>query len=143
MQNNNESVATARAVHDAFLKKFPDVGACAADFHQKGLCVWENDPCLGPVGPFATGQWAAYVPLERIGEVQAWLMQFRRELSVFIHPNSGCILLDHSAWPLWLGSPWHLDKTQFVHEPAPLLSCPDASVPRAYFPCCGTWDRLE
>lgn len=46
MQNNNVSVADAKAVHDAFESKFfnGSVTNCKADFHQDGLCVWENDP---------------------------------------------------------------------------------------------------
>ena len=107
MPNNNASVSTAKAVHAAFVKRFfpSAVAYCTADFHQRELCIWQSDPCLGPIGPFATAQWAAFIPLARVGEVSGWLLQQRQGLSVLIHPNTGCNELDHSTWPMWMGEP--------------------------------------
>jgi hypothetical protein len=65
LPNNNESVATAAVVHADFKQHFfgSEGGAvashCTGDFHQPELCIWQSDPCMGPIGPFATGQWAA------------------------------------------------------------------------------------
>jgi hypothetical protein len=39
-----------------------------------------------------------------MGEVSGWLLQHRQGLSVLIHPNTGCHELDHSTWPMWMGS---------------------------------------
>lgn len=147
LQNNNESVATAKAVHDAFVAKFftkSGAAFCTSDFNQTQLCIWANDPCLGPIGPFSGAQWAAYVPVENFASVVGWFQQFRQGMSVLVHPNTGCSELDHSTWPMWLGSPWHLDIEQFRSgEPSPKHECPlQKTVPRAYYPCCGQWDRL-
>lgn len=147
LQNNNASRWAARSLRAKFVAEFfgneSAVAHCSADFEQAETCLWQNDPCLGPVGPFATAQFAAYVTVGDFERVVAFFLQHRGALSVLVHPNTGCNALDHSAWPLWLGAPWKLDLTQFEHEPAPLEACPDAAhVPRAYYPCCGTWDRL-
>ena len=60
LPNNNDSVATAAAVQAAFKQRFFSSGVshCTWDFHQPELCMWQSDPCMGPIGPFATGQWA-------------------------------------------------------------------------------------
>ena len=63
MQNNNVSVTTARAVRESFVRRFfsgsgpgAPPASCDGDFHQAGLCLWQNDPCLGPIGPFTVAQ---------------------------------------------------------------------------------------
>ena len=84
LQNNEASVATAHAVQQAFVAEF--FGGANTTTHctvhdvteQKHLCIWANDPCLGPIGPFTTGQWAVYAPLDRYVALMAWFQQRRK-----------------------------------------------------------------
>lgn len=39
-------------------------------------------------------------------------------LDIFIHPNSGCEIYDHTVWPLWLGNEWEID-TSCLHWDCP------------------------
>jgi aromatic ring-cleaving dioxygenase len=43
---------------------------------------------------FGTEQFATFVP---------WLMQNRRGLTIFLHPNTSKDLEDHRDWPVWMG----------------------------------------
>ena len=101
LPNSNSSVATARAVHAAFVLRF--FGAqgqqphCTGLYDQGQLCTWQSDPCMGPIGPFATGQWAAFIPTAALPLVLGWFQQHRQGLSVLVHPNTGCGELDHST----------------------------------------------
>jgi hypothetical protein len=44
---------------------------------------------------------------------------------------------------MWMGEPYPLDIDQFDgQEPTPIHECPDPSVSRAYWPCCGKWNPV-
>eukprot|EP00349_Pseudokeronopsis_sp_Brazil_P001096 CAMPEP_0202965412 /NCGR_PEP_ID=MMETSP1396-20130829/9393_1 /ASSEMBLY_ACC=CAM_ASM_000872 /TAXON_ID= /ORGANISM="Pseudokeronopsis sp., Strain Brazil" /LENGTH=93 /DNA_ID=CAMNT_0049688115 /DNA_START=236 /DNA_END=520 /DNA_ORIENTATION=- len=86
----------------------------------------ENDrSCMFPVdeeaaGPFPTSNWAVYVLPEHVHEMTWWMHQRRGDLSLLIHPNTGCEIEDHSIWALWGGAPWPLDLSVMSHdEPFP------------------------
>jgi len=112
---NNDSVTAARALQAAFVKRFDvKVSPCPE-------VVWNtthspNYICMFPWapnadGPFLTGMWAAFIPLERFNDTVPWIMRFRGDLDVFVHPNSGCEIYDHLNWPLWGGNKWEIDWT--------------------------------
>ena len=75
--------------------------ACDDMFHNNVSCMVENE--MEPYGPFPTAQWAVFVLPEDIGAMASWMMQHRKTYSIFVHPNSGCEIEDHSDWPLWGG----------------------------------------
>ena len=75
---------------------------------------------MGPVGLFAAGRWAVYVPLENFAGTVGWFLQHRNGMSALVHPNTGCSTADHSA-PTWMGAPFPLDIAQFNNpEPTPV-----------------------
>jgi len=122
----NQSVTDAISLRDAFIAQFTPKGACPSLYHQNFLCMFDVE--LEPDGPFPTGQWAAFIPVERMYETVTWIMQRRQvhgwinaacsepkdpkcgvarpAFDVLIHPNSGCEYEDHGKWMLWGGNPW-------------------------------------
>lgn len=62
----------------------------------------------GPVGPHPIGSVELAVQPADFGELIAWLALNHGGLDVFIHPNSGDLLRDHTEGALWLGRPHEL-----------------------------------
>jgi len=85
---------------------------------QGSPVVEQNRMCLYPWvvrdgGIFISGNWAAYVPLDKYQEVTAWVSQHRKDgpmaLDVLFHPNTNEYLHDHFRWSTWAGRPWPLN----------------------------------
>ena len=55
------------------------------------------------VGPHP--RWSCQVKFgkDMFAELVPWLMQNRRGLTVFLHPNTSLDLEDHRDWPIWMG----------------------------------------
>jgi aromatic ring-cleaving dioxygenase len=62
-----------------------------------------------PVGPHPCGSYQIAFPPELFGELVPWLALNRDGLTVFVHPETGDALADHSAHVLWLGESRDLD----------------------------------
>jgi DOPA 4,5-dioxygenase len=78
----------ARLLSEAVRKKFPvEVG----HMHRK------------PVGPHPCWSCQLTVKTEDFGEVIPWLALNRKGLVLFIHPDTGDDLKDHSEHALWMG----------------------------------------
>ena len=66
-----------------------------------------------PVGPHP--DWSCQLAFgpELIGQLLPWLALNRHGLVVFLHPNTGNDLLDHSDHAIWMGAVRPLDLTVF------------------------------
>ena len=66
-----------------------------------------------PVGPHP--DWSCQLAFgpELIGEVLPWLALNRQRLVVFLHPDTGDDLLDHTEHAIWMGAIRPLDLSVF------------------------------
>jgi DOPA 4,5-dioxygenase len=66
-----------------------------------------------PVGPHP--DWSCQLAFgpELIGEVLPWLALNRKGLVVFLHPDTGDDLLDHTEHAIWMGAMRPLDLSIF------------------------------
>ncbi|KAL5260546.1 hypothetical protein ACHWQZ_G010627 [Mnemiopsis leidyi] len=114
--NNKDRVNSALELRDQFIEKFNlqdkkcDISPVdPAPGH--GMCSFEVD--LVPAGPFNTAQYAFFIPLDRLQETSMWMLQHRGVHDVFIHPNSGCPVNDHTKWNTVAGDKWPVDVSVF------------------------------
>ena len=56
-----------------------------------------------PVGPHPCGSYQIAFAPELFASLVPWLALNRGDLTVFVHPNTGDALADHSAHVIWLG----------------------------------------
>ena len=56
-----------------------------------------------PVGPHPCGSYQIAFAPELFGTLVPWLALNRGDLTVFVHPDTGKALADHSAHVIWLG----------------------------------------
>jgi aromatic ring-cleaving dioxygenase len=56
-----------------------------------------------PVGPHPCGSYQIAFRPELFANLVPWLALNRGDLTVFVHPNTGDALADHSAHVIWLG----------------------------------------
>ena len=56
-----------------------------------------------PVGPHPCGSYQIAFAPELFATLVPWLALNRGDLTVFVHPNTGEALADHSAHVIWLG----------------------------------------
>ena len=47
------------------------------------------------------------------------MAQHRNNHDVQVHPNSGCVIADHSTWSIWLGDKWKVDLSLFPEDLKP------------------------
>ena len=82
--------------------------ACSKRFGVKMGRVHEK-----PVGPHP--DWSCQLAFEPdlFGEIIPWLALNRAGLNVFIHPNTGDDLKDHTDHVMWLGASRPLDLSSF------------------------------
>jgi DOPA 4,5-dioxygenase len=57
-----------------------------------------------PIGPHPSGSYQIAFSPDLFGELVPWLALNRRGLTVFVHPDTGEALTDHSANVIWLGT---------------------------------------
>lgn len=70
--------------------------------------IWEK-----PVGPHPIGSCQVTVEREKFSEMMEWFLANRQELSLFIHPNTGDDLIDHTVHTIWLGNEFSLNTDMF------------------------------
>lgn len=80
------------------------------------MCLFSPNVKSRDEGPFLSGEWAVYTPLENFLQVSMWFEQHRNGFSVLSHPNSGCLLLDHSEWAFWMGDSWQVNTFMFPED---------------------------
>ncbi len=66
-----------------------------------------------PVGPHPDCSCQLAFGAELIGEVLPWLALNRKGLVVFLHPDTGDDLLDHTEHAIWMGAIRPLDLSIF------------------------------
>ena len=62
-----------------------------------------------PVGPHPMGSFQIAFAPQQFGEVIPWLALHRDGLVVFIHPETGDAVADHTDYALWMGAVMDLD----------------------------------
>ncbi|MEH6576908.1 MAG: DOPA 4,5-dioxygenase family protein [Amphritea sp.] len=67
-----------------------------------------------PVGPHTGWSCLLTFPTDRIAAMLPWLTFNRDGLTVFIHPETGDDLADHTRHVIWLGDSKPLNVTQFL-----------------------------
>ena len=65
------------------------------------------------VGPHLTWSCQLTVPVELFTPVITWLALNRGAVDVFVHPDTGNDLLDHTAYVMWLGRSYDLKTDMF------------------------------
>ena len=55
------------------------------------------------VGPHPRWSYQVKFGTQQFAEIVPWLMQHRRGLTIFLHPNTSHDLEDHRDWPTWMG----------------------------------------
>lgn len=66
-----------------------------------------------PVGPHPRWSCQLRVPREQFGEVVLWLSLNRDGLTVFVHPETGDDLKDHTEHAIWMGEMLELELGVF------------------------------
>ncbi len=68
------------------------------------------------LSPFPIGDWSIWVPNSYLNLLLAWFAQNREDLSLLVHPNTGCLYEDHGRWAMWVGDKWNLDLSIFTPD---------------------------
>lgn len=117
LTNKNE-IAKAVALREKAREHFKDhLGPdCYNFFDNKNLCMIIDHPIDVAVdgSPFPIGDWSIWVPNSYLNLLLAWFSQNRGDLSLLVHPNTGCLYEDHGAWAFWAGDKWNLDLSIFT-----------------------------
>lgn len=66
-----------------------------------------------PVGPHPDWSCQLAFDPEYIGVLLPWLALYRNGLVVFLHPNTGDDLKDHTEYAIWMGAVRELDLSVF------------------------------
>ena len=66
-----------------------------------------------PVGPHPCWSCQLRVPPEQFGDIILWLSLNRDGLTIFVHPETGDVLRDHTQHALWMGEMLELDVSVF------------------------------
>jgi DOPA 4,5-dioxygenase len=93
--NMNEALKIGEQVNAIF-----SVGI--GHFHQK------------PVGPHPAWSCQISVPVSHFSEIIQWLLFNRGSVDIFIHPDTGEDLIDHTQRLMWIGKSYSLN-TQMFH----------------------------
>jgi len=123
VQHSQVATKCAESLHEAFTARFNLAHAeCQGGplAPQSRLCLYPWSAEKGDNGgPFVSGNWAAFVPLEKYQEVVQWVAQHRQDcaisLDALFHPNSNNPLLDHMRWSTWAGRAWPLHHEALIH----------------------------
>ena len=91
---DGESLAQARALCESAGDRF---GLRVGRVHER------------PVGPHPRWSCQLAFPPELFGAVIPWLTLHRRGLTVFVHPETGDEIRDHTEHALWMGEMLELD----------------------------------
>ena len=116
--NNKNSVKMAEDLLNKFMEEFyltAEDNMCKynpGDLQETEMCVFETD--YEAAGPFLTAQTAVFIPVSMYEETVAWMIKHKGVLDMFVHPNSGCGLMDHVSHGLWAGNKWEIDGSIFL-----------------------------
>ena len=66
-----------------------------------------------PIGPHPVWSCQLTVSREQFGDVVSWLSLNRGRVDIFVHPNTGYDLLDHTQHVMWLGESYPLNLSIF------------------------------
>jgi aromatic ring-cleaving dioxygenase len=78
-------------------------------FDNGRICmIYDHDVTNTTLGPFAVGEWSMFVPVAYYQAVLPWFLMNRGDLSLLVHPNTGCEYEDHSIRAQWSGQPWQM-----------------------------------
>ncbi|BGP14083.1 hypothetical protein JCM10213_002378 [Rhodosporidiobolus nylandii] len=88
----------ARRLHERIRREFPEL---------RVYRFWER-----PVGPHPVPMFEVntFTPAQ-FGAFFGFLVAYRGDLSVLIHPNTDNELADHTTKATWMGQPWPLDTS--------------------------------
>jgi len=90
-----ESRAKAERIREAVAARFP--GVTIGRMHDR------------PIGPHPMGSWLFTFMPEALGAVMPWLLLNRDGCIVFLHPETGDALADHTTHAVWFGPAQILD----------------------------------
>jgi hypothetical protein len=107
------SFQAATALRNRFIDEFhlKDVPECKGLSDDPGhICMFPIDlePGFGIATPFLVPNFAVFVPNDDYAAAAMWFQQYRGNLDVLLHPNSGCAVEDHVQWAAWMGNKWEL-----------------------------------
>jgi DOPA 4,5-dioxygenase len=90
----------AHVYYDAASKPVAaEVRDAVADHFEVQLGRWHD----APIGPHPCGSYQIEFAPSLFATLVPWLALNRRGLTVFVHPETGDALADHSAHVIWLG----------------------------------------
>lgn len=89
-----ETAAQGRALCEAARDRF---GVAMGRMHER------------PIGPHPMGSCQLAFPPETFGKVVPWLALNRGGLTVFVHPDTGDDIADHTDHAMWMGAMMELD----------------------------------
>jgi aromatic ring-cleaving dioxygenase len=89
----------AHVYYDAASKPAAGVLRDALEKFDVQLGRWHD----APIGPHPCGSYQIAFAPELFATLIPWLALNRGELTVFVHPETGDALADHSAHVIWLG----------------------------------------
>jgi aromatic ring-cleaving dioxygenase len=92
------NIEEAKGLADAAAKLF---GVDVGHFHQR------------PVGPHPAWSCQLTVQVDQFSKVIPWLSLNRGAIDVFIHPETGDDLSDHTQFIMWLGKSYDLNLGMF------------------------------
>jgi len=85
----------AKQLREAIEQKFSNI--VMGRWHEK------------PVGPHPSWSYQVAFPNEIFGELVPWLTLNHLGLTVFVHPNTGEDIPDHTEYALWIGTQCELN----------------------------------
>lgn len=91
---DSETAARARRLCESARDRF---GVTMGRMHER------------PVGPHPMWSCQLAFPPEKFGDVVPWLALNRRGLTVFIHPDTGDDIPDHTDRAMWMGAMMELN----------------------------------
>ncbi|MEH3106877.1 MAG: DOPA 4,5-dioxygenase family protein [Sphingomonas fennica] len=92
-----------------------EAGAVARALHA-ALGVPMGRVHTRPVGPHPRGSCQMTIDRQRLIAALEWLTAHRGRFTIFLHPNTGDDLADHTAHMMWMGPSETLDTSQFVRR---------------------------
>ena len=121
--SNENHKKGAYDLRDKFISEFTKIlgpiPICKDLYHGDIVCLF--DPHEQANGPFLTAEWSVFITNETFDVIVRWIMQNRGIYDLFVHPNSGCQVDDHTRWAMWGGNSWELDKDILkMNTPYPL-----------------------
>lgn len=82
-------IAKATAILDKLAEEKPEIPIGR---------IWDR-----PVGPHPIGSCQVTVESKNFSEMMEWFLENRKGLSLFIHPDTGNDLADHTDYVIWMG----------------------------------------